>query len=98
MQSQLSTKLGFGTVSIDTGTNRVRGTSVLANWASAVAGNAWFSLIGDEAAPVTIVDFTPPGESASGQWEATLQQVYTLPSVVNADYVIHVAFITSGLP
>jgi hypothetical protein len=71
----------------------------VADWSSAIAGNAWFSLVGDTAAPVTIVAFTPPGSSLSGFWEATLQETYSLPSVTAVDYVIHIDFTaTVGLP
>lgn len=91
---QLRTSNGFGTVAIDSGTNRVRGTSALANWTQVVAGYSWFSLVGDGQTVFGIQAKTPPGSSASGQWEVTLDGPYAGPTVAAAEYVIHKDFTT----
>lgn len=90
---QISTQRGNGLVSIANGTNRVVATSLLADWSQAVAGSSWFTLIGDTAMVRTIQALYPPATpTASGFWEADLDEIFTLPSVVGVSYAIHKDF------
>lgn len=91
---QLSTRNGFGTVSIVSGTNRVKATSALADWSQAEAGLSRFGLVGDDAPePWAIQALYPPDTpTASGFWELDLNGIFTLPSVVGVAYAIHIDF------
>lgn len=88
---QLSTRNGYGTVSIDTGTSRVVGNAQ-SDWTQVVPGSSWFTLVGDTATVYTVQDKTEPGSTLSGFWEVTLDGVFALPSIVGADYAIHKNF------
>jgi hypothetical protein len=91
---QLSTRNGFGTVSIVNGTNRVKATSALADWSPATAGLSRFGLVGDDAPePWPIQALYPPDTpTPSGFWELDLNGIFTLPSVVGVAYAIHIDF------
>lgn len=93
---QISTARGNGLISIATGTNRVIATSALADWSAAIAGNSWFTLIGDNAVVYTIQALYPPTTpTTSGFWEADLVGIYSLPSLTDAPYAITKDFTTN---
>ncbi len=89
---QLRTSNGFGTVDIVTGTNKITGHQLAADWTQAVPSLSFFSLADELATVFVIQTLTDPAHSTSGFWEALLDANYGGPTVTNADYCIHKDF------